>query len=74
MARRPTTVKICHQTYTIGDIVHYKVPGLGTVENVLCRIIKHRNECGYTFIMMDGDEVYDTCMIESCGPSLSPLS
>lgn len=70
MAKRPTSVTVKGQTYTLGDTVHYYVHGLGTVENILALIRRDRTG-GHLFIMRDGEKVLQQFMIESCSQAVA---
>ena len=60
------SARVYGETYTVGDTVHYSKQTGGSFENILSKIIKHRNGT-YTFVMMGGEKVRDYNMIASCG-------
>ena len=56
MAKRPTSVTIGTQTYTVGDTVHYQFYGEGVVEDILVRIIKHKKGSDPAAVAFDAVE------------------
>lgn len=70
MAKSPKSVIVDNETYTVGDIVHYKADNM-LYEDVLVRIIVHRgrDQGQYSFVMSEGNTVHMDYMRGSMGPS-----
>lgn len=70
MAKSPKSVIVDNETYTVGDVVHYKAGNM-LYEDVLVRIVVHRGpyKGQYSFVMSEGNTVHMVHMRGSMGPS-----